>query len=123
MLKGLLDPICERCGDELMRVRRPRWTRLFFSAIYRCRRCERDFRVPYFMVRGISLHTSCPKCGNLRLERLRKRDKIESLSYNPVSWLQMLLGAPLSWCPLCRLQFYDFRPRMPKRPASATRPT
>ncbi len=119
MSRSALDPVCNRCGDELVRVRRSHLSRIFFSAVYRCRGCERDFRVPHLAFKGISMHSCCPRCGSFRLERLRKRDRIESLSHSPVSFLQMLLGAPISWCPLCRLQFYDFRPRMSRRPASA----
>jgi hypothetical protein len=83
--------------------------RLWYVAVYRCRNCERFVRIRKWTLPRLSLRRCCPKCGSAKLHRLRKRDRIETFSRNPFSLLQMLLGAPLWWCPLCRLQFYDFR--------------
>ncbi len=103
--------VCARCGDDMVRMHRTRWMRIWYAAMYRCRSCDLNRGVSRLQVFRISLHCCCPRCGSETLERLSKRDRIEGFSRSPVSLVQMLLGAPLSWCPLCRLQFYDFRPR------------
>jgi predicted RNA-binding Zn-ribbon protein involved in translation (DUF1610 family) len=105
---------CDGCGQSVVRVRRARWERLVYALVYKCPECERKTKVPrYPLFHALSLHRSCPRCGNLELERLRKRDGIDPLYLNPISLVQALIGAPIWWCPFCRLQFYDARPGWP----------
>ena len=104
-------PACPRCNDELIRVRRSRWARIWYLALYRCRNCERNSGVSRLVLFKVTSYLSCPKCGNFRLESFSKPDHIETKSNSPFSLIQKFLGAPLWCCPFCRLQFYDFRKR------------
>jgi hypothetical protein len=54
-------------------------------------------------------HVACPECGNARVARLARRDRIERMSDAPWSTIQRHLGGKLYHCALCRLQFYDCR--------------
>ena len=54
-------------------------------------------------------HVACPECGNTRVRRLPRRDRIDRLSDVPWSVIQRHLGGKLYHCALCRLQFYDCR--------------
>jgi hypothetical protein len=63
-----------------------------------------------------SLHANCPRCANLDLTILKKRDRIDKLNRNPLRLMQRALGARLYHCWRCRLQFYDLR-----RPAHFTK--
>ena len=49
----------------------------------------------------------------LRVEKMRGVDRIDRMYRNPFSYLQKFVGASLHWCPLCRLQFYDRRKKLP----------
>ncbi len=109
-------PFCDQCGAELVRIRRNAWTRLWFIAVYRCRECERYTRLG--RLQRLSFHCRCPNCGNEKLTRLRKRDRIELMYRNPVSFFQRYMGAPLWHCEPCRMQFYDMR--RPRRRKQAT---
>jgi hypothetical protein len=113
---------CEWCGQGLVRVKRGRWERVAYSVVYQCPTCQRKTKIPKYPALYFSLRRCCPKCGTPQLERLRKRDKIDPLYLNPVSLVQVLLGASLWWCPFCRLQFYDIRPGWPvRRPGAKPR--
>jgi hypothetical protein len=57
-----------------------------------------------------SRHTVCVRCGTSRVQRLSRRDSVDSTSRHPFSALMRLFGAPLNRCQACRLQFYDWRP-------------
>ncbi|HUP04895.1 MAG TPA: hypothetical protein VMU19_12955 [Bryobacteraceae bacterium] len=88
--------------------------RWLYAVIYQCPECKRKTKIARFpAIYVASLHRTCPKCGGPQLEKLRKRDHIDPLYLNPISLLQGLIGAPIWWCPFCRLQFYDFRPGWP----------
>ncbi len=110
-------PFCALCGAELVRIRRNGWTRLWYVALFRCRQCERD--IGFGRWRRFSIHCHCPKCGNEKLTRLRKRDRIELMYRNPISFFQKFVGAPLWHCEPCRLQFYDLRRPRRSRPAKS----
>jgi hypothetical protein len=58
-----------------------------------------------------SLVARCPKCGGVDLRRRSERDRIDRLLKNPFRIAQMLVGASLYHCQLCRIQFHDVRPR------------
>ncbi|MBI4874995.1 MAG: hypothetical protein HY822_10230 [Acidobacteria bacterium] len=70
--------------------------------------------VPRPIRRFFSLKCRCPRCWGGDVHRFEELDEIERLYRNPISLLQALFGAPLYWCPFCRLQFYDFRKRAGK---------
>jgi hypothetical protein len=101
-----------------MRMHRTAAQRILYSDVFRCTHCRTRTRrirpglsVPlafYF-----SRFTHCIRCGSARIERLEKRDRIDSLSRHPFSNVLRLTGAPLKKCPACRLQYYDWRPIVP----------
>jgi hypothetical protein len=43
------------------------------------------------------------------VQRLKKRDKVDGFSQNPLALMQVLIGAPVNRCSPCRLQFFDWR--------------
>jgi hypothetical protein len=90
--------------------------RLWLVRSYRCRECRQPYKIyrPWF-----SLRARCPGCGNADLKAMRKIDPIEGLSRNPASLIQGFLRAPLLYCRWCRLQFYDFRPVVPRADSGA----
>lgn len=65
----------------------------------------------------ISRSTHCPSCGTSDVTRGHKRDAIDTVSRHPLSLLMRVSGAPLFRCFACRLQYYDWRPRIPERSA------
>ena len=107
-------PDCSKCGKHLTRTRRTPFERPFYSAAYRCHHCDNRLRIPHTAVHVqltflFSRHTHCIKCGNAKVRRHGKRDRIDTISKHPVSTLMMLTGAPLYRCLDCRIQYYDWR--------------
>ena len=101
--------ICGYCGRRLLRVRRSFWQRPIYAAVYECESCKRREVVQRGLALLFSLDSRCPRCGNRRLERHRKRDHIETLHRGWFSRIQRWFGAGLHYCSMCRLEFYDFR--------------
>jgi hypothetical protein len=92
-----------------------------YSDAFRCSKCAyrrqylhpvMDFNMAFFASR----YTCCVNCGNRRVHPLPARDTLERMSRHPVSQLFRLAGAPLRICPLCRLQYNDWRPVAPAAP-------
>jgi hypothetical protein len=105
---------CPRCGRHLSRAHRTRLEKFVYSDMYRCLRCEYRIGQPYRLLRSnvtfiTSRHTRCIRCGTIDVHRSHKRDRIDPVSNNPLSWLMRLFGAPVVRCTRCRLQYYDFR--------------
>src|SRR5712692_1989446 len=98
---------CVKCGGVLLRIRRRFWEKPFCLAVLRCPRC--GFREIHWGLFFLGIRSHCPRCWNLRLKKLRKVDRIETMYKNPVSYMQKWLGANLYYCKVCRLQFYDLR--------------
>ncbi len=106
-------PVCRNCGGRSHRVHRTFLERFRFAAAYRCPDCGKtsfDDQWYLFLIGRVS---RCPNCGNYRVRKLRRVDKIDPMYKNPLSYLQRFFGANLHWCPACRLQFYDLRPKLP----------
>ncbi len=108
-------PDCPGCGRHLMRAHRRPLQKILYSDAFRCPKC--GYRLNRSRVTLsptvsflFSRHTSCVQCGSLNVHRMAKRDRIDSISKSPVTWLFRLSGAPLNKCPTCRLQYYDWRP-------------
>ncbi len=100
---------CPQCGGHLFRVPRHFFERFRWEAAFECDACRyRTGSLAWYMV-FLSRTSVCPRCGTDNLKRLTRRDRIDRLWKNPISLLQGLLGAPIHWCPYCRLQFYDRR--------------
>ena len=114
----LLSPICPHCAHQMERVHRTFFQRLMYTDVYVCHGCESRLVWYYqFLNRQIlhwrfvfSLHSHCVRCGTNDVRTLRKRDLVDPLSKHVLGRVQWLLGAPLKWCPACRVQYYDWRP-------------
>lgn len=91
--------------------------RILFSGAFRCSRCGFRLKQLHAILDAnlswvLSRHTRCIRCGSTRIERLSKRDRIDTMSSHLFSRLFQLTAAPLNKCPSCRLQYYDWRPRL-----------
>jgi len=106
---------CPYCRGQLWRRPRKLAERIRFEAVYRCDPCNRDMAIEWPHMFLLSRHSRCPRCGREDLERLRHRDRIDRMYKNPFSLIQALVGAPIHWCPMCRLQFFDHRPLASER--------
>ena len=98
-----------------MYVRKSRgiFRRMSCSSAFHCDHCgaDRYFYRPFFAI--FQWHAYCPKCHNFELSRLKGRDRIDPMSFNPFRSLLRLFGFPLYYCTLCRFQFGDFHPLHP----------
>ena len=109
---------CSKCDHRLDRVHRKGLENLLYSDVYVCVKCHHRvghnraieaLKNQFAFI--FSLYTRCPNCaGEDTLQRLKKRDRIDSRSKSPFAWIQRLLGAPIVRCFPCRLQYYDWRP-------------
>lgn len=87
--------------------------RFRYAAILRCSECQFEAALPLTLLYPqLSRIARCPRCSSTELRLLARRDPIERMYRGPLSMLWRWLGAPLLYCPFCRLQFYDFRPRV-----------
>ena len=114
---------CPDCAKHMMRTHRTLAQKLLYTDAFRCTKCGR--RVYRRRMSGggtfafaFSRHTHCIRCGTPNVQRLRKRDRIDSVSRHPVSLLFALIGAPLNRCYSCRLQYRDWRRPVPQAPRS-----
>jgi hypothetical protein len=92
--------------------------KVLYNEIFRCTRCGYFLKHLHPLVDAnlsfvFSRYTHCIRCGTSRVQRLKKRDRIDSMSKHLASLLLRLTGAPLNKCPACRLQYYDWRPPQP----------
>ena len=88
--------------------------RILYAELFFCRKCGYRLRLLHPGLRGTlgfmsARHSQCITCGNRRVQRLNKRDRIDSVSRHPLSVLMGLTGAPINRCPICRLQYRDWR--------------
>jgi len=102
-------PTCSQCGAKANRIHRTFRERFAYLAIYECRGCHEISAVPRRYRYRFGPHCRCPKCGTLRVSRLKQRDKIDPMKKGPVNLMRRLLGGMLYHCRYCRLQFYDSR--------------
>jgi DNA-directed RNA polymerase subunit RPC12/RpoP len=94
----------------LRRVHRTFWERFRYLAIYQCRECDAELRLPRPYQYQFESEACCPRCGSTRLRRLPKRDTIEKMQSGLLNLWRRLRGGRLLYCRSCRLQFYDRRP-------------
>jgi hypothetical protein len=110
---------CRKCGAALKRMHRTFGERLRYYGVFQCPGCGERFgrRRHIFYLFGPS--ACCPRCGTLRITRLRKPDRIDPLYRGLLSLAQRLIpGARLHHCAFCRIQFWDRRsPRARTGPA------
>ena len=97
-----------------MRSHRSLLQRILYAEKFSCRKCGYELNALHAGIRGTlsffsSKHSQCLACGNRGVQRLSKRDRIDSMSRHPFSLLIGLTGAPINRCPICRLQYRDWR--------------
>ena len=59
----------------------------------------------------------CPKCGTVRVTKLREQDQIDPMYSGLVNLLERIGGGSLYHCKFCRVQFYDRRETRSRRPS------
>ncbi len=100
---------CKQCGARVHRIHRTFSERFAYLAIYECRGCHDISASPRRYRYQLGPHCRCPKCGSLRISRLKQRDKIDPMIGGPFNLVRRLMGGTLYHCRYCRLQFYDRR--------------
>jgi len=113
---------CAQCGSELRRVHRTFWERFRYLAIYECKRCEREVLVLRHYTYHFGDACRCPKCGTLRVVKLKAPDRIDPMSAGLLNWFERLAGGNLYHCCYCRVQFFDRRPLDPNVSRVVARP-
>jgi hypothetical protein len=104
---------CVHCGKLYTRKSRGIVRRILCSSAFCCEHCGTGryyYRVIFAMFQW---YAYCPACHNFELSRLRKADKIDPMSLNPLRRILRLIGFPLYYCTFCRIQFGDFHPLHP----------
>jgi hypothetical protein len=100
---------CGQCGGRLRRVHRTFWERFRYMAIFECKDCEHEEVVPRRYLYHFGPPCRCPKCGTLRVVRLKERDRIDPLNHGFLNLMERLAGGKLFHCRYCRIQFFDRR--------------
>ena len=94
----------------MKRVHRTFLERFNYLAIYECRDCHAAEFVPRrFRYRLAGDFPMCPRCGTLRITKLRDRDRIDPMERGLLNFIERVAGGQLYHCCYCRLQFYDRR--------------
>lgn len=118
---------CLRCPDWAELTVRTHIQRILYSSVYACPSCgsRRTLYHPFIVkvfVNSVqfilSRHTQCIACGSGSVERAGRAD---SITRNPLGWIQRLIGAPLLACSRCRAAYFDWR--SPRRHPSAVAAT
>jgi len=100
---------CGQCGGKLRRVHRSFGERFSYLAIYACRDCNNEEFVPRRYKYHFGPHARCPRCGTLRISKLKEPDKIDPMYIGLLNFLERISGGKLYHCRYCRCQFYDRR--------------
>ena len=108
--------VCKQCGGHLHRIHRTFLERFSYMAIYECRECKDISSIPRRFRYHLGRFPRCPKCGTLRITKLKQRDHIDPLNTGFLNLLERVLGGPLYHCKFCRLQFYDRRRMTAEKP-------
>jgi len=109
---------CTQCGGHLHRIHRTFIERFSYLAIYECRDCKDISSLPRHFRYHFGPIPRCPKCGTLRITKLKSPDRIDPMHTGFLNFLERSAGGALFHCKFCRLQFYDRR-RMPDKTAPA----
>jgi hypothetical protein len=100
---------CVYCGGRLRRIHRTFREKLTYVALYECRDCHDVTTIPHGYRYHLGVHCRCPRCGTLRITRLKERDKIDPMETGFLHLLERLAGGKLYHCHFCRVQFHDRR--------------
>lgn len=114
---------CGYCGSSrLKRVHRTFLERFSYLAIYECRECENEEFVPRRYTFHLGENVRCPRCGTLRVTKLRAPDRIDPMASGLLNYLEKMAGGGLHHCCFCRLQFYDRRTMAPRTTLTPVQP-
>ena len=93
----------------MRRVHRSLLERINYLAVYACRACKTEDKLPrpHQMHRGKAAR--CPNCGTFRIKQLKEPDRIDPMHIGLLNWLEKLAGGKLFHCRYCRIQFWDRR--------------
>jgi len=106
---------CGYCGSgRLKRVHRTFFERFSYLAIYECRECENEEFIPRQYTYHLGENARCPRCGTLRVTKLRAPDKIDPMIPGLLNRVEKMAGGTLHHCCFCRIQFYDRRKMAPR---------
>jgi hypothetical protein len=111
---------CPDCGGRLKRVHRTFPERFSYMAIYVCGECDHTEYVPRRWRYHLGETCRCPKCGTLRISKLKGPDKIDPMHKGPLNWFERMAGGSLYYCCFCRVQFFDRRRPAPKNGSRET---
>lgn len=78
-------------------------------ALYECCDCLDVTSIPRRYRHHFGVYCRCPRCGTLRVTRLKERDHIDPMNTGFLHLLERLAGGRLFHCHFCRVQFYDRR--------------
>jgi hypothetical protein len=114
---------CVQCGGRLKRVHRTFVERFQYLAIYECRDCKDVACIPRAYYYHIGDDCRCPRCGTLRITRLKERDHIDPMQRGIMNMGERFMGGKLYHCRYCRVQFYDRRNLLKKNESEQVRNT
>lgn len=105
---------CIHCGKLYTRTNRSLLRRIICTSSFHCDNCgtDRYYYRAFFAL--FQWYAYCPTCHNFQLSKLRRPDKIDPMSLNPIRRLLWLVGFPLYYCTFCRMQFGDWHPMHPE---------
>lgn len=106
----------------MRRVHRSFAERFRYMAIFKCRECAAVESAPRQYVFHLGPQCRCPRCGTLRVVRLRSRDHIDPMRHGLLNLLERMAGGRLYHCRYCRIQFFDRRPLAPEQRTPAAQP-
>jgi hypothetical protein len=109
---------CTQCGGHLHRIHRSFLERFTYLAIYECRECKDISSIPRHFRYHFGKYPRCPKCGTVRITKLKRRDHIDPFSTGLFNFLERIRGGVLYHCRFCRLQFYDRRRPLAEKPTA-----
>ncbi|MHB8540434.1 MAG: hypothetical protein ACYDCD_05765 [Candidatus Acidiferrales bacterium] len=108
---------CPSCGNEGCVRSHRRGTVDWLVTVaalrpWRCLKCKRRFYGRAATLTSVR-HAHCPRCGNLKLQHIGKRQVAEGR----LRWFFQALNATAYRCDPCRFRFFSFRPIDEMRPA------
>jgi hypothetical protein len=113
---------CSQCGGPLQRIHRTFAERFAYLAIFECRDCKDISCTPRRFRLHLGKFPRCPRCGSLRITKLKQRDRIDPFNTGLLNLVERVCGGGLYHCKFCRLQFYDRRRSMVEKPQPVESP-
>ena len=87
----------------MRRVHRSFAERFRYMAIFKCRECAAVEFAPRQYAFHFGPQCRCPRCGTLRVVRLRSPDRIDPMHQGLLNLLERMAGGRLHHCRYCRI--------------------